>query len=156
MKLHLGTMNFGKRTSEADSISIMSRARELGITHLDTANAYNEGESERIIGRFVKADRDRWEIATKCGFGRIDGKPEGVSARALTTAIEGSLSRLGTDRIDVYYLHVPDHVTPYAESLDTLASLIESKKILGWRISPFAAWQVGEMLQLAATVDHVV
>ena len=145
-------MNFGKRTSEADSIAVMARAEELGITHFDTANAYNEGESERIVGRFVKKDRERFQVATKCGFGRVDGKAEGISKKALFAAIDGSLSRLGTDYVDLYYLHVPDHVTPYEESLTALASLLEQKKIRAWGISNFAAWQVGEMYGIARSL----
>src|SRR5205823_12453684 len=74
--LALGAMNFGKRTSEAEAKRIVHRALDAGITLFDTANVYNDGESERILGRLLSGQRDRVEIATKVGFGRIAGKLE--------------------------------------------------------------------------------
>ena len=138
----LGAMNFGKRTPEAESKAILRRALELGIVHIDTANAYGEGISETIVGEALRGQRDKVTIATKCGFGRIAGKPEGLSRARIREAIDASLSRLGTDWVDVYYLHVPDHETPIDETLDGVAELLEQKKILGWGVSNYAAWQV--------------
>src|SRR4051812_35891053 len=89
-RLTLGTMNFGKRTSAADSARILARAAERGIRLLDTANAYNDGESERIVGRAIASRRDAFLVATKVGFGRTGGKTEGLSRSAIETAIEGS------------------------------------------------------------------
>lgn len=146
---HLGAMNFGKRTTEADARSILARAVELGVTHIDTANAYNEGASERIVGAFVKGIREKIVLATKCGFGRVAGKPEGLSGARVKGAIDESLSRLGTDYVDIYYLHVPDHDTPIEETLDAVADLLDEKKILSWGVSNYAAWQVLEMIHLA-------
>ncbi|HEY6463852.1 MAG TPA: aldo/keto reductase, partial [Polyangiaceae bacterium] len=95
--LALGTMNFGKRTPADESARIIRRAFERGIRVFDTANAYNDGESERILGRALGADRDRVVVATKVGFGRPAGKPEGLAPEVLERAIAGSLGRLGTD-----------------------------------------------------------
>jgi aryl-alcohol dehydrogenase-like predicted oxidoreductase len=145
----LGAMNFGKRTSEADSKNILARATELGVRHIDTANAYSDGASERIVGEYVKSRRDQFVIATKCGFGRIAGKPEGLSAARVFGAIDESLTRLGTDYVDIYYLHVPDHDTPIEETLDAVAALVEKKKIRAWGVSNYAAWQILEIVNLA-------
>lgn len=75
--LAVGTMNFGKRTNEAESVKIVHRALERGVVLFDTANAYVEGEAERVLGRALRDRRERALIATKVGFGRVDGKPEG-------------------------------------------------------------------------------
>lgn len=148
-KPFLGAMNFGKRTPEAESKAILARALELGILHIDTANAYGEGISESIVGDALRGKRDQVTIATKCGFGRIAGKPEGLSRERIREAIDGSLARLRTDWVDVYYLHVPDHDTPIDETLDAVAELLDQKKVLAWGVSNYAAWQVLEMMHKA-------
>jgi aryl-alcohol dehydrogenase-like predicted oxidoreductase len=149
VRLQLGTMNFGKRTPEAESVRVIRRALERGVSFLDTANAYVDGESERIVGRAVAKERDKVVLATKVGFGRIAGKPEGLSRARILAACDESLGRLATDHIDLYYLHVPDRQTPLAESLDALAELLEKKKILHWGVSNYASWEILEMMHLA-------
>lgn len=149
----LGAMNFGHRTDDAESKRIVARALELGVRHIDTANAYGDGTSERIVGDALKGKRDDVVLATKCGFGRVAGRPEGLARARLMSAIDESLRRLGTDWVDIYYLHVPDHDTPIEETLDAVASLLESKKIRAWGISNYAAWQVLEMMHLAQGAD---
>ena len=109
-------MNFGKRTGPAEAARILARAAERGIRLLDTANAYNDGESERIVGRAIAARREALLVATKVGLGRRAGKAEGLSRAAIHSGIEGSLSRLRTDYVDIYYLHAPDPATPLAET----------------------------------------
>ncbi|HEY8089112.1 MAG TPA: aldo/keto reductase, partial [Polyangiaceae bacterium] len=99
--LALGTMNFGKRTPADEAERIVRRALERGIRVFDTANAYVDGESERILGRALGKQRDDVVVATKVGFGRTAGKPEGLSPEALEGALAGSLERLGTDHVDV-------------------------------------------------------
>jgi aryl-alcohol dehydrogenase-like predicted oxidoreductase len=147
--LSVGTMNFGKRTNEAESVKIMHRAMERGLVHFDTANAYVDGESERVVGRALRDRRERAIIATKVGFGRSGTQPEGLSKARISAAIDESLSRLGTDYVDVYYLHVPDHSTPIEESLEAMAALLSAGKIRSWAVSNYASWQVLEMLHLA-------
>lgn len=147
--LQLGAMNFGGRTGEAEADAIMRRALELGIDLIDTANAYNNGESERIVGRAVAGRRERVRIATKVGFGRTAGKPEGLSAAVVSRSIEESLGRLGTDYVDVYYLHVPDHGTPIEETLEALGKVLARGLARSWAVSNYASWQILEMLQLA-------
>ncbi len=141
-------MNFGKRTPAAEAERIVARALDRGVRVFDTANAYNDGESERILGRAVASRRADVTIASKVGFARSGGKPEGLSGAVIARAIDATLERLGTDYVDIYYLHVPDHATPIAETLDAIAVLLESKKIRAWGVSNYAAWQVLEMMHL--------
>lgn len=142
-------MNFGRRTDERESKRIIDRAFELGIRHFDTANAYVDGASERILGQSLAKKRDAVVIATKCGFARIGGKPEGLSRTRVLAAIDESLGRLGTDWVDILYLHVPDHATPIEETLGAIAELIEKKKIRAWGVSNYGAWQILEMMLAA-------
>ena len=110
-------MNFGKRTPAPESQRIVRRALEHGIRVFDTANAYSGGESERILGHALGRDRDRAVIATKVGFGPVGAvKLEGFGRATIARAIDESLVRLGTDRVDVYYFHVPDPMTAVEES----------------------------------------
>jgi len=147
--LALGTMNFGKRTPADESERIVRRALERGIRVFDTANAYNGGESERILGRALGRDREGVVVATKVGFGRLDGKPEGLSPAAVERAVQGSLERLGTGWVDVYYLHVPDHATPIEQTLDAMKKQVDAGRVRAWGVSNFAAWQILEMDLLA-------
>jgi aryl-alcohol dehydrogenase-like predicted oxidoreductase len=143
-------MNFGRRTDAAESKRIIARALELGIRVIDTANAYVDGASERIVGEALRGKRDSVVLATKCGFGRTGGKPEGLSRARIHAAIDESLNRLGTDYVDIYYLHVPDHETPIEETLDAVADLVEKEKIRAWGVSNYSAWQVLEMIHLGS------
>lgn len=141
----LGTMNFGKRTPEAEAKRIIERAFERGVRVFDTANAYVAGESERILGRALAGRRDQVRVATKVGFGRNVGKPEGLSGGRIRAAIDESLERLKMDHVDLYYLHVPDYATPIEESLSALAELVAAKKVLAIGISNYASWQILEI-----------
>ena len=148
-RLWVGAMNFGKRTPEAEARKIVARALDRGVSAFDTANAYNAGESERILGRALTAHRGECLVATKVGFGRTAGKPEGLSKERVLGAIDESLERLGMEYVDVYYLHVPDYATPIEETLEAMARVLESKKARAWGVSNFASWQVLEMLAIA-------
>jgi aryl-alcohol dehydrogenase-like predicted oxidoreductase len=147
--LVLGAMNFGKRTPAAESERIVRRAIERGIRSFDTANVYNGGESERILGRALGRDRDRVVVATKAGLGLVPGKPEGLSPEAIERQLRGSLERLGTDAVDLYYLHVPDRATPIERTLDALRTLVERGQVRAWGVSNYAAWEILEMNALA-------
>jgi aryl-alcohol dehydrogenase-like predicted oxidoreductase len=142
-------MNFGKRTSPQDSERIVRRALERGIRVFDTANAYTGGESERILGRALGKDRDRVAVATKVGFGRTAGKPEGLSPEVMRRELAGSLERLGLSYVDIYYLHVPDHATPIEQSLGAMKELVDSGRVRHWGVSNYAAWQILEIDALA-------
>jgi aryl-alcohol dehydrogenase-like predicted oxidoreductase len=147
--LALGAMNFGKRTAEPEALRIIDRALERGVTLVDTANAYVDGASERIVGKALAGRRDKALITTKVGVGRIGAPLEGLSRARVLAAIDESLGRLGTDFVDIYYLHVPDHATPIEETLDAVAELLASGKIRAWAVSNYASWQILEMLHIA-------
>jgi aryl-alcohol dehydrogenase-like predicted oxidoreductase len=147
----LGAMNFGKRTTAKESERIVRRALERGVTVFDTANSYNAGESERILGRALGRDRERVTLSTKAGLGVDPGHPEGLSPPAMRRALEASLERLGADRVDVYYLHVPDRTTPIEQTLDVVAELVASGRVGAWGASNYAAWELLEMRAMAAS-----
>jgi len=147
--LHVGCMNFGRRTPEPEARAIITRAIQLGLRVFDTANAYNDGESERIVGRALAQDRERVAIATKVGFGRVPSAPEGLKPERVLAAIDESLERLGTPYVDVYYLHVPDHRTPIDETLSAMKQVLAKGKARAWGVSNYASWQILEMMTLA-------
>ena len=147
-RVSVGTMNFGKRTPATEAHRMVHRAIERGCTLFDTANAYESGESEKILGAALKEKRADVMIATKVGFGRIDGKFEGLSRAAIERAIDQSLARLDVDVVDLYYLHVPDYATPIEESLTTLFDLVSKGKIRHVGVSNFASWQILEMFRV--------
>jgi aryl-alcohol dehydrogenase-like predicted oxidoreductase len=147
--LALGTMNFGKRTPTAEAERIVARAFERGIRLFDTANVYVEGESERILGRALRGKRDLCLVATKVGLNGIPKRREGLSGSVVEKALDESLVRLGTDYVDVYYLHAPDPLVPIEETLDALQRLVVAGKTRTWGVSNYASWQILEMFHLA-------
>jgi aryl-alcohol dehydrogenase-like predicted oxidoreductase len=149
VQLVCGTMNFGKRTAAAESERIMARALERGIAWFDTANAYNDGESERIVGKALRPRRAEVLLATKCGIGRDIKKAEGLAKDTVLRACEDSLSRLGADKIDLYYLHKPDPMVAFDETLEALEKLRSAGKIRAWAVSNFASWQIDDLNALA-------
>ena len=150
--LCLGTMNFGGSTNEAESVAIMQKAVEGGINFFDSANVYNQGESERITGRFLQENnlRDRIVLATKV-FSRVGDLPnEGGGTRYhIVKACEDSLRRLQTDRIDLYQLHRPPLAHPQEETLRAFDDLIHAGKVLYIGASTHPAWIVMEALSLS-------
>jgi aryl-alcohol dehydrogenase-like predicted oxidoreductase len=114
---------------------------------LDTANVYGDGAAERIVGRALKGRRDQVQIATKVGLLRRGGRPEGLSAAVLRTALAESLERLATEWVDVYYLHAPDPAVPLSETLQALHALLDEGKIRAWGVSNHASWQILELNQ---------
>lgn len=141
--LCLGTMMFGGATDAATAESIVGRAREAGINFIDTADQYNEGRSEQVTGRAIARDRDRWVLATKV-FNPMGSGPNerGLSRKWLLQAAEASLKRLGTDYIDIYYLHKEDLATPLDESVRALGDLVRQGKIRYVGLSNFRAWRI--------------
>lgn len=144
-----GTMTFGGRADEAESQRIVDACLDRGINFFDTADMYNDGESERILGAALSGRRDRAVIASKVGYGKnAEGEEEGTSRAAILRAIDLTLDRLNSDRVDVYYLHRPDKVAPVEESLATLVELIEAGKIRHYGISNFGGWETYEILEI--------
>jgi len=144
----LGTMNFGRRTPEREAHAIIARAIERGVTLFDTANVYESGLSEQILGRALGGRRRDVVIASKVGLGRPGGKVEGLGRAAVLSACEGSLARLGTDIIDIYYLHAPDYATPIEETLDAVKTLLDRGSIRAFGVSNYASWQILEIVHL--------
>jgi len=148
--LWLGTMMFGDQTDAAEAGRIVASAREAGINGIDTADVYAKGESERIVGRLIASDRARWVLASKVANPMSDDPNDrGTSRRWVMRAIDASLQRLGTDWIDVYYLHRDDETTPMEETLATMARLIELGKIRYFGVSNFRAWRIAKLVELA-------
>lgn len=145
-----GAMTFGAQVQETEAEAMVHTCREAGITMFDTSNNYAGGASEEILGRIVSPFREEVLVSTKAGshVGQDDPSLSGLSLRALRTAVEGSLRRLGTDYVDVFYLHRPDRDTPIEETLEALAGLVAEGKIRQLGQSNFAAWQIMEMAQL--------
>jgi aryl-alcohol dehydrogenase-like predicted oxidoreductase len=149
--LSLGTMSFGGDADEATAGRIFARAREAGVNFFDTADVYNKGRSEEMLGRLLRGCRDDIVLASKAYFPTGQGPNDrGNSRFHLVRAVEASLRRLATDRIDVYYLHRFDGETHLLESLRALDDLVHQGKILYPACSNFAAWQVAHALGLAA------
>jgi aryl-alcohol dehydrogenase (NADP+) len=149
-QLWLGTMMFGDQTSEADSRSIIDATRDAGLNALDTADVYAGGESERIVGKAIAADRERWVLATKVA-NQVGKEPNdrGLSRRWILQQVDNSLKRLATDWIDVYYMHRDDETVPIEETLSTMARLIEVGKIRYYGVSNFRGWRVARMVETA-------
>lgn len=148
-RLCLGTMMFGGRTDEAEADAIVGLAREAGLNFVDTADVYEKGRSEEITGRLIGFERSRWVLATKVGNAMGEGPNErGSSRRWVTLACEASLRRLGTDWIDVYYLHREDPTTPLEETVAALGDLVRQGKIRHFGLSNFRAWRVAEVVRL--------
>ena len=146
----LGTMMFGGPTDEATSRRILDRAREAGVNFIDTADVYNEGRSEEVVGRAIANDRGRWVVATKVANPMGPGPNDrGLSRGWMMRACEASLRRLGTDAIDILYLHKEDHDTPLGETVRAIADLVRSGKVRYFGVSNHRAWRVAEICRLA-------
>jgi aryl-alcohol dehydrogenase-like predicted oxidoreductase len=147
--LCLGTMMFGGATSEADSRGIVDHARGAGINFIDTADAYNEGRSEEVTGRAIAANRHDWVLATKVANSMGPSPNQrGLSRKWVMQACEDSLRRLGTDFIDIYYLHKEDLETPLAETVRAIGDLVRHGKIRHFGISNYRSWRLAEICRL--------
>ena len=150
--LCFGTMSFGSTADEAESANMFHRCRDLGINFFDCANVYAGGRSEEILGDLMADCRDDLVITSKV-VGSTDARginDRGASRRHLQMAVEASLKRLKTDRIDVYFLHHFDADTPIQETLRTLDDLVHQGKILYPAVSNWAAWQLAKALGISA------
>ena len=145
--LCMGTMTFGKEADEATAAAMFKRCREVGINFFDCANVYVGGRSEEILGRLIAGCRNDVVIATKV-FGAVGPgvNDRGLSRRHMMLAVEDSLRRLQTDRIDLYYLHGFDPSAPMEETLRTLDDLVGQGKILYPAVSNWPAWQIAKGL----------
>jgi aryl-alcohol dehydrogenase-like predicted oxidoreductase len=145
--LCLGTMNFGGRSDAGESFAILNQYLETGGNFIDTANVYNDGRSEQIIGDWMKetGSRDRIVLSTKVHGRRSPQINDAGNHRwHIVREVEQSLRRLKTERIDVYHIHRPDPDTPIDQTLRALDDLVRQGKVLYLASSVFAAWQLAE------------
>jgi len=149
--LCFGVMSFGGDADEPTSAAMFARCRAAGINFFDCANVYAGGRSEEILGRLIGPCRDEVVITSKV-HSQIgpDINARGSSRRHIRAAIEASLKRLNTDRIDIYFLHHFDQDTPLEDTLRALDDLVREGKILYPAASNFAAWQVAKALGISA------
>ncbi len=140
--LCFGTMSFGGDADEAGCAAMYRACRDAGVNFFDTADQYNKGRSEEILGQLARGHRDELVIATKCfNPTHTDVNARGNSRRHVTRALEASLKRLQTDRVEVLFLHQHDALTPLEESMRALEDLVRAGKVLYPALSNHAAWQ---------------
>lgn len=149
-QLCYGTMSFGGDADEAEAGRLYTACRDAGINFFDTANVYSKGASEQILGRLIKGERDQVVISSK-GFGAMSDEvnDRGANRRNIALAVEASLKRLGTDRLDVYFMHMWDAETPLEETLRGLEKLVADGKVLYLGASNYAAWQIAKALGIS-------
>jgi aryl-alcohol dehydrogenase-like predicted oxidoreductase len=155
-ELCLGAMIFGDRrggwgASKEEAAAIVERFAEAGGNFIDTANYYAAGESERIVGELVAAERERWVLSTKYTLSMRPNDPNGGGAhrKSLVQSLEGSLRRLGTDYLDLYWVHIWDAFTPVEEVVRALDDAVRAGKVLYVGISDTPAWIVAQAVTLA-------
>lgn len=149
-RLALGTMTFGGDADREAARAIVTRARDAGVNHIDTADVYQRGVTEEIVGELLEGWRDQCVLATKAYFPTGPGPNDrGTSRYHLIRSVEASLRRLRTDRIDLFYLHRFDDRTDLEESLRGVEHLVQRGMVLYPAVSNFAAWQTAKALGLA-------
>jgi aryl-alcohol dehydrogenase-like predicted oxidoreductase len=149
-RMTLGTNNFGRDVDEATSIRVIRKAMDLGINSIDTANVYTGRQSEEIIGKAVRGDRDRFVIATKVGSPMGEGPNDsGLSRKHIISQMNESLRLLQTDHIDIYYMHRFDPATPLEETLKTFDCLIREGKVLYLACSNFTVENMRAMNEVS-------
>src|SRR6201992_2033592 len=147
----LGTMMFGGPTDEATSQRIIAKAREAGVNFIDTADAYNGGNSEQVVGRAIANNRQSWILATKLANPMGDDPHRvGLSRRCVSQPAGESLNRRGTDTIDIYYLHKEDHSTPLEETVRAMGELMRQGKVRYLGVSNYRAWRVAAICNICA------
>jgi aryl-alcohol dehydrogenase-like predicted oxidoreductase len=151
--LCLGAMMFGGATDEATSKRIVDKARDQGVNFIDTADGYNDGKSEEVVGRAIRAHRHHWVLATKFGHRMGTGPNEGGQSRKwIFQDVEDSLRKLGTDYIDLLYFHKADVNAPFEEGLRAIRDLMAQGKVRGYGVSNFKGWRIAEICRAADAV----
>jgi aryl-alcohol dehydrogenase (NADP+) len=145
----LGTMEYGGEADPETAKRLIARAADHGINMIDTANVYTGGQAEEIIGEALLGSRDQWVLSTKTrnDFG-VGPNVSGLSRKQIHRAIDGSLTRLRTDYIDIYYLHYEDLTAPLAESVRAMADLIHAGKIRYFGVANFRSWRIAEICRI--------
>ncbi len=149
-ELCFGTMSFGGDADAAESAKMYQACRDKGLNFFDCADVYNAGKAEEILGGLIKGHRDELIITSK-SYNKVgkDINARGNNRRHIVKAVEASLKRLGTDRIDVHFMHLWDDNTPLEETLRAQEMLVESGKVLYLGASNYAAWQIATALGIS-------
>ena len=149
--LCLGTMMFADQTDAREAASILDAARERGVNFVDTADVYSRGACEQLLGPLLAADRDRWVLASKVG-NPMSSRPNenGLSRKWIIQGVEASLERLGTDYLDLCYLHRDYEDDSLEEPLRAFDDLIRAGKLRYWGVSNFRGWRIAEAVRLSA------
>ncbi len=148
-ELCFGTMSFGGDADEATSAAMYKATRDAGINFYDCADQYNKGKSEEILGALMRGHRNELVVTTKCFNSTGDDvNARGTSRRHVIRAVEASLKRLQTDRVEVFFLHHYDKRTPLEESVRALEDLVRSGKVLYPALSNWSAWQAQRAVDL--------
>lgn len=148
--LCMGTMHFGGKTDEKMARKMFGIARESGVNIFDTANVYNDGRSEKILGKCIDDCRDEIIIISKVGVSINSGiNKRGLSKLHIKEEVNKSLKRLNTDYIDIYFVHRFDNLTSIEETLKAMDSLINKGKVLYLGVSNWAAWQIEKSLGIS-------
>ena len=147
--LCLGTMMFGKQTPMDEAARIVASAREHGLNFIDTADVYNQGQSERDVGQLLKGQREHWVLASKLGNPVSQAVNEGhYSRRWLIQETDAILARLQTDYLDILYLHRDYHEANLDEAVRALGDLVRAGKIRSFGLSNFRGWRIAEVVRL--------
>jgi len=149
-RVGLGTNNFGRRLDLEGARAVVDAAIDAGVTHIDTADIYGGGESERLLGEILTGRRDTVVLATKFGMGQGGNGSPDYTRRA----IDSSLARLRTDHVDLFYYHRPDGVTPIGETVAAMHELVEAGKVRQLGVSNVDATQLRDAAA-AAPVSFV-
>jgi len=148
--LCFGTMSFGGDADEAESAKMYAECRERGINFFDCADAYSKGRAEEILGKLMASERDNLVITSNCFYPTSDDiNARGGNRRHIPRAVEASLKRLGTDRLEVLFMHRWDPVTPLEDTLRALEDLVRDGKVLHLGASNYSAWQVAKGLGIS-------
>jgi 1-deoxyxylulose-5-phosphate synthase len=155
-RLSLGTLPFGTQVDENEAVRLVDCCLDRGINSFDTANAYGEGRAEAILGQALRGRRHQVVLASKVGA-RCGQEPDdaGLGRAALRKGINATLKRLGTDYLDLYYLHLPDRTTGIEETLRVMDELVQEGKVRYPAVSNFAAWQIVQMLWHSENFGYV-
>jgi aryl-alcohol dehydrogenase-like predicted oxidoreductase len=152
--LCLGTMMFADQTGLAEARSIVAHAHEHGVNFIDTADVYSAGQSERMVGELVRDTRHDWVLATKVGNPMSERPNESLYSRNwVERECEASLRRLGTEHIDLYYLHRDFIGMDLEEPLRAIESLLRAGKIRAWGVSNFRGWRIAEAVHAARAIN---
>jgi len=151
--LCIGAMMFGGATDEATARRIIDKARDQGVNFIDTADGYNGGKSEEVVGRAIREHRHHWILATKFGHRMGSGPNEGGQSRKwIFQDVENSLRKLGTDYIDLLYFHKADVEAPFEEALRAIRDLQTQGKVRCYGVSNFKGWRIAEICRAADAV----